>query len=600
MKQLFSRFTSFLRNWLAGPLTNCLYRLWCLTLRITEEGRERVDALEAQGRLMVFCLWHDELFPLMHVRRSLRIVTVVSRYRDAEYLARLLQSMGLITARGSSSRGGAAALRSALHIMRDKNYNGCITVDGPRGPRHVVKPGAILLAAQTGASIVPVRLFMKRAKVFSSWDRFQLPLPFSRVRIVFAPPYTPQKTLHKDVVREECLRLEAVLDSIAPPDKIEDRAERAGGRQAEGAKGSAAPAAGFQAAASEAGAADTKAVPAAMGAAGGSAADADKNGLAAKRGDSPFFFRRFKAACYKLLALALGACSRTWLYRLADLSAFFFWHCVAKRRKESIGAIAKHLRLPPDRARLLARRSFRENMRSFLEMFHAGRFSTFRDVRVFYSPETVRLLQEETAPIVIATAHLGSWELMPGLSTDLVPEREGMVVVRRQKDPELNRLIASMRGARGMRVIDHRQASAVVLPGLRAGGVAAFLVDHNSNRKEAVFLPFLEDTAAVNVGPAILALRAKATVFPVFLIRDDKPAMEPAAEGAVMSARGSHILYILPPLRTAELRGSIEERTRAVAVFYTQAVERMVRAHPEQWLWMHQRWKTRERGSARQ
>jgi KDO2-lipid IV(A) lauroyltransferase len=140
--------------------------------------------------------------------------------------------------------------------------------------------------------------------------------------------------------------------------------------------------------------------------------------------------------------------------------------------------------------------------------------------------------------------------------------------------------MADLRGARGMLMIDHRKASDIVLPKLRAGGVAAFLVDHNTSRKEAMFLPFLEDTAAVNMGPASLALRAKAAVYPVFLIRDGK---------------GGHILHLLPPLHTATLEGSIKERVQAIAAFYTDAVAEMVRRHPEQWFWMHRRWKTREK-----
>jgi KDO2-lipid IV(A) lauroyltransferase len=131
-----------------------------------------------------------------------------------------------------------------------------------------------------------------------------------------------------------------------------------------------------------------------------------------------------------------------------------------------------------------------------------------------------------------------------------------------------------------MLVIDHRQASSTVLPNLRARGVAAFLVDHNSSRKESVFLPFLGDVAAVTIGPASLALRTKAAVYPVFLLRDGK---------------GGHILHILPPLRTATLAGPVKERLRRIAAFYTDAVAEMVRQYPEQWFWMHKRWKTREK-----
>ena len=257
-----------------------------------------------------------------------------------------------------------------------------------------------------------------------------------------------------------------------------------------------------------------------------------------------------------------------------------FWYVATSRRAEAIQAIEKHLKVSHEEAARIARRSFAENFLSFLEIFHAGKFFTEQSVHVVHTPESKAAMQADIAPIVIATAHIGSWEMMPGLAADILPARESMVVVRGQKNRSLNRLMADLRGARGMLMVDHRKASDIVLPRLRAGGVVAFLVDHNTSRKEAVFLPFLEDIAAVNMGPASLALRAKAAIYPVFLIRDGK---------------GGHILYLLPPLHTATLEGSIKERVQAIAAFYTDAVAEMVRRHPEQWFWMHRRWKTREK-----
>lgn len=203
---------------LIAPLVNVLYRLWCSTLRIRETGREALDALETAGKPAMLSLWHDELFALMHVRRTLRIVTIVSQSKDGEYLARLLQALGLKTARGSSSKGGLKALLHAARLMRQEHCNGCITVDGPRGPRHVVKPGAIILAFRTPAHLVPIRLFPHKAKRFRSWDRFQLPWPFSRVDIVFGTPYLPSATeLTDEELERERLELERRLHALRPP-----------------------------------------------------------------------------------------------------------------------------------------------------------------------------------------------------------------------------------------------------------------------------------------------------------------------------------------------------------------------------------------------
>ena len=203
---------------IVSPVLTLVYRLWCSTLRISESGRKAVDDLEKAGKPMMFSLWHDELFALMHVRRSLRTVTVVSQSRDGEYLAGLLQGLKLKTVRGSSTRGGIGALLQAARCMCEEQYNGCITVDGPRGPRHVVKQGAIVLAFRVPAHIVPVRIFYGRAKVFSSWDRFQLPLPFSRVYIVFGAPYPLDATeLTKNALERECFKLESALHALRLP-----------------------------------------------------------------------------------------------------------------------------------------------------------------------------------------------------------------------------------------------------------------------------------------------------------------------------------------------------------------------------------------------
>jgi lysophospholipid acyltransferase (LPLAT)-like uncharacterized protein len=204
---------------LVCPIINVLYRLWCSTLHVAQTGREHADRLDAEGRLMMFSLFHDELFTLMHVRLDLRLATVVSRSRDGEYLARLLHSLGLKTARGSSSRGGLSALKVMERLMREDRRHGVITVDGPVGPRHIVKQGAIVLAFRVPALLVPVRLFNGRAFVFNSWDRFQLPLPFSRVDIVFGTPYAllPAELNPGEVERERA-ELQKRLNELRPPD----------------------------------------------------------------------------------------------------------------------------------------------------------------------------------------------------------------------------------------------------------------------------------------------------------------------------------------------------------------------------------------------
>lgn len=203
---------------LIAPFVSFFYRLWCSTLRIHEVGREAPEARMLQGEAFVVPIWHDELFTLIYGRKKLRLTTIVSQSRDGEYLARLLLSLGITAARGSSTRGGIAALLRAARIMREEKRSCVITVDGPRGPRRVAKPGAVILAHRVPAYIYPIRLYPEKPIVFRSWDRFQLPLPFSRVFIVHGEPYKLTATeLTEEELERERKELERRLNELTPP-----------------------------------------------------------------------------------------------------------------------------------------------------------------------------------------------------------------------------------------------------------------------------------------------------------------------------------------------------------------------------------------------
>lgn len=200
--------------WLVAAPLHGLYRLLCKTMHFQEYHRDRVDAIWHTGQPVVFALWHDELFSVLHVKRDLRLITVVSQSRDGEYLARVLQKLGFETARGSSSRGGSSALLHAARRMQEENLCGCATVDGPRGPRHKAKPGVIFLSQHAHAPLIPVRIFCSRAKYFNSWDRFQVPLPGAQIRVAFGEPYLIEAELDKEGMQEQCRLLEDRLNAL--------------------------------------------------------------------------------------------------------------------------------------------------------------------------------------------------------------------------------------------------------------------------------------------------------------------------------------------------------------------------------------------------
>ncbi len=266
---------------------------------------------------------------------------------------------------------------------------------------------------------------------------------------------------------------------------------------------------------------------------------------------------------------------------LASALAFIVWHCLPARRKQAVESVEKHLKVARPEAVRIARASFTNNFQSFLEIVLTKNFTLHGNPHLLDTGDIFKQAMQEERAVVATTAHIGAWELLAGILAGFRTEYPRIVVVRNQKNRAANELIYRMRGAAGAEVVGHRMAAASVVKALRNQGTTAFLVDHNSSRNEAVFLPFLGEEAAVNVGPALLALRGKAMVYPMFLIRKPDHKYE---------------MVVMPPLDTAALEGGIAEKSRQIAIFYTKAVEDIVRRYPEQWFWMHRRWKTRRPG----
>jgi lysophospholipid acyltransferase (LPLAT)-like uncharacterized protein len=124
---------------------------------------------------------------LVHRYHRQRITALVSRSQDGAFVSQVLQRFGVHVTRGSSSRGGAQALLEIVRKVRS-GYHAALTPDGPRGPRYVVQPGIVAVAKKTGAAILPVTYSARWKKVFRSWDAFLMPLPFSRVVVIYGEP----------------------------------------------------------------------------------------------------------------------------------------------------------------------------------------------------------------------------------------------------------------------------------------------------------------------------------------------------------------------------------------------------------------------------
>jgi hypothetical protein len=204
---------------LAAHAAFWITRILAATLRWSWNDRAGVVA-PTHNQPVIFATWHNRIPLAASIYRHLtrgkanrRLATLISASRDGGLIAYVMQLFGLIPARGSSSRRGAAALLDLVRHAR----NGCdiaITPDGPRGPRYQAHDGIIVLAQVTGLPIVPVAYRLSWKKVLRSWDGFQIPLPFSRCEVTFGAPLEVPRELTPDQVAALRAELESRLRSI--------------------------------------------------------------------------------------------------------------------------------------------------------------------------------------------------------------------------------------------------------------------------------------------------------------------------------------------------------------------------------------------------
>jgi lysophospholipid acyltransferase (LPLAT)-like uncharacterized protein len=165
------------------PLIGVLGRTW--RWRVT--GFEHFTGIFASGRFPVMAFWHGRILPALYYFRRRGIVVITSDNFDGEWMAKIIDRFGYMTARGSTSRNAARAALRAKRRMEEGRPVG-LTVDGPRGPAHVAQPGALWLAKVTGNPVLPFHLEAASHWTAPSWDASQIPLPFSRIAVVVGEP----------------------------------------------------------------------------------------------------------------------------------------------------------------------------------------------------------------------------------------------------------------------------------------------------------------------------------------------------------------------------------------------------------------------------
>ena len=156
--------------------------------------RDRVDPV-------IYAFWHNRLIgtsPLAKRYGREKIAVLISRSRDGEYIAAIIEAFGFSTIRGSSSKDGAKAIREIREFITDQHGSIAVTPDGPRGPKYRVQAGAIWIASRTDTPIVPVSVNTKSHWRLNSWDRTQIPKPFTKTEFIIGDPIRVDEDLDSD------------------------------------------------------------------------------------------------------------------------------------------------------------------------------------------------------------------------------------------------------------------------------------------------------------------------------------------------------------------------------------------------------------------
>ena len=196
------RMSKLIKQFLAEsspPLVAGFIRGLALTLRHRLEDPQGL-LTKNPDRPRIWAFWHNRilLMPYLYERYCprRRMLMLVSRSRDGEFITRIMNRFGIDGARGSSSRGGSDALRELLReLERPQARDIGITPDGPRGPKAKVQDGVLALAANSGIPIYPVTAHYSRFWELPSWDRFQIPRPGAVCRVVMGPAVAAPKSL---------------------------------------------------------------------------------------------------------------------------------------------------------------------------------------------------------------------------------------------------------------------------------------------------------------------------------------------------------------------------------------------------------------------
>ena len=212
------------RNTLLPVLIRSYLSLVWRTARVVSVGIPEAELRRRSPEPYIGAFWHQRMLWPAWAFRGPNYAVLVSDHADGELMARAIAGLGTRTVFGSSLRGGIAGLRATARLLAE-GVSVAVTPDGPLGPARVAKSGVVALASLAGAPIVPMAYAAKPDLVFSSWDRFCVPLPFARAWIAFGEPLVVPAGLDGAALEPHRAALEAALE------RLTDEVDRHAGRK---------------------------------------------------------------------------------------------------------------------------------------------------------------------------------------------------------------------------------------------------------------------------------------------------------------------------------------------------------------------------------
>lgn len=189
-------------------------RLLGPTLRYEVLGWQNAERVHASGKRCIWAFWHRIIIPIVWWHRNHGVVVMNTTAFDGQWTRKVIEWLGFGTAQGSSSRGGLRGL-AVMARRLEEGVDCAFTIDGPRGPRYVAKPGPVMLARKTSCPVLVFHIGVSRGKTFEkTWDHFLLPAPFARAVILFAPPIYVPADANAEVLEAKHSEMQTQLERV--------------------------------------------------------------------------------------------------------------------------------------------------------------------------------------------------------------------------------------------------------------------------------------------------------------------------------------------------------------------------------------------------